>query len=68
MLASLAETSRDDEPVVTVFWQSEISTGEDGVGTVYFPSGGVSDTMKLVIEGVGKGGELGYGEFTIKLK
>jgi hypothetical protein len=49
----------------TIFWQSQLITGEDG-NHVLLPVKDVTGKLKIVIEGIGNNGSLGFGEFTLE--
>jgi hypothetical protein len=57
-----------EQPARTILWQPNLTTDADGTHTVYFPAQNIKDSMKIVIEGVGTKGGIGFGEFTLELR
>jgi hypothetical protein len=57
-----------EQPARTILWQPNLTTDADGSHTVYFPAQNIKDSMKIVVEGVGTKGGIGFGEFTLELR
>jgi hypothetical protein len=60
--------SPEDRTARTILWEPGLTTGSDGADIVILPVSPGSETMKLIIEGVGTAGGLGSGEFTLEFR
>ena len=58
----------DDLPARAVYWEPGLVTGYDDENIVYFPFSGDLGPLKIVIEGIGPEGGMGFGEFTLELR
>jgi hypothetical protein len=68
LLAGGIGNTSGEQPARTILWQPNLTTDADGTHTVYFPAQNIKDSMKIVIEGVGTKGGIGFGEFTLELR
>lgn len=68
ILPSATGTSDEEMPVRTIHWEASAFSGDEDDETVYFPYYEDAGKMKIVIEGTGSEGGLGFGEFTIEIR
>ena len=57
----------DNEPVRTIFWDSELVPDKEEGATIVFPLYPGVSKMQIIIEGIKTDGGMGEGEFTIEL-
>ncbi len=60
--------SPDEEPEITIHWESEMISGEDGRMNVRIPLYQGIENLRITIEGAGFHGGLGFAEFAVELK
>ncbi len=60
--------SPEEDPEITIHWESEMISGEDGRMNVMIPFYQGIENLRITIEGAGFHGGLGFAEFAVELK